>query len=93
MPPRVGDPVSLFALRETAEAVGWGGIEGIARPGLPWPCGLSQAGETPGLMLGLAGTGHFYLRLYDSLQVPSVLIVMPDDQDAGVAAIVPARAA
>jgi hypothetical protein len=28
-------------------------------------------------MLGLAGVGYFYLRLYDSLQTPSVLLVVP----------------
>lgn len=39
-----------------------------------WPCG-GHAGEVPGLMLGLAGIGHFFLRLHDP-EVPSVL--MPD---------------
>jgi hypothetical protein len=29
-------------------------------------------------MLGLAGIGHFYLRLYDPAGVPSVLLVTPD---------------
>src|SRR6516225_3714476 len=31
----------------------------------------------PNLMLGLAGTGYFYLRLYDPDADPSVLIVAP----------------
>jgi lantibiotic modifying enzyme len=39
------------------------GIERFARPGAPWPCG-THVGETPGLMLGLAGAGMFYLQLY-----------------------------
>ena len=80
-------------LREAAETVGRDGIEGIERAGHPWPCGLAQAGETPGLMLGLAGIGHFYLRLHDPVEVPSVLIVRPGEREAGTAGIVSARAA
>lgn len=45
----------------------------IHAAGRAWPCGVA-AGETPGLMLGLAGIGLFYLRLYDPA-VPSVLMV------------------
>jgi type 2 lantibiotic biosynthesis protein LanM len=41
----------------------------------PWPCGVLNGGETPNLMLGLAGIGYFYLRLHDRKKVPSVLIV------------------
>ncbi|MFL5381170.1 MAG: lanthionine synthetase LanC family protein [Longimicrobiaceae bacterium] len=61
----------------TAEQVGWAGIERHGAPALPWPCGVPNGGETPGLMLGLAGIGHFYLRLYDPAAVPSVLLVTP----------------
>ncbi len=43
----------------------------------PWPCGVLNGGEAPNLMLGLAGIGYFYLRLYDRKKVPSVLIVGP----------------
>ena len=42
---------------------------------LPWPCGVTGAGETPGLMLGLAGIGHFYLRLHDARKAPSLLTI------------------
>jgi type 2 lantibiotic biosynthesis protein LanM len=42
-----------------------------------WPCGVLNGGETPNLMLGLAGIGYFYLRLYDRAKVPSVLLVGP----------------
>lgn len=38
-----------------------------------WPCG-THVGETPNLMLGLAGIGHYYLRLYQPA-IPSVLIL------------------
>lgn len=37
-----------------------------------WPCGVPDGDETPGLLLGLAGIGHFYLRLHDA-SVPSPL--------------------
>jgi type 2 lantibiotic biosynthesis protein LanM len=50
--------------------------QGMSRHGLSpntWPCG-THTGQTPGLMLGLAGIGLFYLRL-DNPSVPSVLIV------------------
>ena len=40
-----------------------------------WPCGPFP-GAVPGLMLGRAGIGHFYLRLYDP-SVPSVLLPYP----------------
>lgn len=44
----------------------------------PWPCGVLNGGETPGLMLGLAGIGYFYLRLFSREKVPSVMMVGPD---------------
>lgn len=58
-----------------AEAIGRQGIERFHAPRRPWPSGLTSGGQTPGLMLGLAGIGYFYLRLYDSKSVPSVLVV------------------
>lgn len=42
--------------------------------GRPWPCGVLGGGETPGLMLGTAGVGHFYLRLARTADVPSPLL-------------------
>lgn len=38
-----------------------------------WPCGAGN-GSTPGLMLGLAGIGYFYLRVHTP-SIPSVLIL------------------
>jgi lantibiotic modifying enzyme len=58
----------------SAEAIAQEGVERFERRGIPWPCGLPGAGETPGLMLGLAGIGYFYLRLADPERVPSVLL-------------------
>ncbi|MDR3531448.1 MAG: lanthionine synthetase LanC family protein, partial [Rhodopila sp.] len=52
---------------------------GIARHGSSsaWPCGVPGGGETPGLLLGLAGIGYFYLRLHSPSEVPSILLVEP----------------
>jgi lantibiotic biosynthesis protein len=41
-----------------------------------WPGG-NPSGHTPGLMLGLAGTGYFYLRLYEP-RLPSILLLERD---------------
>jgi type 2 lantibiotic biosynthesis protein LanM len=65
------------ASRSGAEAVGRQGIDYFLRNDLPWPCGVPGGGETPNLMIGLAGIGYFYLRLYDPVTVSSVLMVKP----------------
>jgi lantibiotic modifying enzyme len=57
------------------EQVGEQGIEQIEHQDLRWPCGVTDGDETPNLMLGTAGIGYFYLRLYDPDNVPSVLIL------------------
>lgn len=57
---------------ETVMAVAELGRESYASRGRPWPCGAGP-GEAPGLMLGLAGIGYFYLRLHDAT-VPSLLL-------------------
>lgn len=64
--------------RQTAEQVGRAGIEQYRKGLSPWPCGVLGGGETPGLMLGLAGIGYFYLRLHDPAGVPPVLIILPE---------------
>jgi lantibiotic biosynthesis protein len=43
-----------------------------------WPCGVLNGGESPNLMLGLAGIGYFYLRLHDTKKIPSVLRIGPN---------------
>lgn len=50
------------------------GIERYGDGARPWPCGA--AGPTPALMVGLAGTGYFYLRLVNP-KLPSVLLLRP----------------
>jgi lantibiotic biosynthesis protein len=69
-------------LRQIAESIGHQAIAQLRSNDLPWPCGVNGAGETPNLMLGLAGIGYFFLRLYDSVQIPSVLLVRPTDRHA-----------
>jgi lantibiotic modifying enzyme len=61
-------------LHRQAETVGEQAIERFENPRMPWPCGLAGAGETPNLLLGLAGMGYFFLRLHDSRAVPTVLL-------------------
>jgi len=61
--------------RTAAETVGDRGIQAVHLNRNPWPCGVMGGGESPNLLLGTAGIGYFYLRLYDSTAVPSVLLV------------------
>jgi lantibiotic modifying enzyme len=44
---------------------------------LGWRCGVPEAVETPGLMLGLAGIGYQLLRLASPARVPCVLLLDP----------------
>ena len=64
--------------KSLAEKVGHYGIEKYHNTYLPWPCGIKGAAETPSLMLGLAGIGHFYLQLYDSLKISNPLMLIPE---------------
>ena len=61
--------------RAMAENVGDRGIHAVHAHRNPWPCGVLQGGESPNLMIGVAGIGYFYLRLYDSRATPSILLV------------------
>jgi lantibiotic modifying enzyme len=58
-----------------AESIGVRGVEYYHHARRRWPCGIQGGGETPGLLLGLAGIGWFFLRLHDRKEVPSVLLV------------------
>jgi hypothetical protein len=51
------------------------GIEQYGAKGRPWPC-LNSGEEALPLLVGVAGIGHFLLRLCDP-QVPSILLVAP----------------
>ena len=43
----------------------------------PWTFHTADGGENLTLLLGLAGIGHFYLRLHDADRIPSILIITP----------------
>jgi len=68
-----------------AEQVGHRGIQAHEQPSVPWPSGMMGSEEAPNLMLGMAGTGYFYLRLYDPDATPSLLI-LPRDGKASASA-------
>jgi len=71
------DALGRPGLRQVAEEAARSAIQQIEPNDMPWPCGVNGGGETPNLMLGLAGIGHFFLRLYDSAAVPSLLLLQP----------------
>jgi hypothetical protein len=71
--PRIGGRDDRLA--STPRLVAAAGIHRYGTEERPWPCGVGE-GETPGLMVGLAGIGHFYLRMYAS-GVPSLLALSP----------------
>lgn len=50
------------------------GIQQYEDERAPWPCGDRGEGETPGLMVGIAGIGYFLLRLWDPGRFPSILL-------------------
>lgn len=58
------------ALRQAAQVLKEGREE-------QWRCGLPKFNETPGVMLGLAGIGLSFLRLWSPQEVPSVLSLEP----------------
>ena len=62
--------------RDLALEVASSGIERFGSPGQAWPCGTLYGGETPGLMLGLAGAGMFFLRLHEPT-IGSALLLLP----------------
>jgi lantibiotic modifying enzyme len=78
---------AAVAARTLGNGAGTGADRDLARFGIeryhadraPWPCGVPGGGENPTLMLGLAGIGHFYLRLALPDQVPSVLMMTPEE--------------
>lgn len=75
LPLIAGSVLKDFSYKKKADDVGRNGIRRYDKNNnLSWPCGITT-GETPSLMLGLAGIGYFYLRLYNYEKIPSVLIL------------------
>jgi lantibiotic modifying enzyme len=60
--------------KAAAIVTGLAGIERFDKPRLPWPSGTQDNKRTPGLMMGAAGTGHFYLRLFDQQKFKTILL-------------------
>lgn len=60
-----------------AQRVGDFGVQEYHVDQMPWPCGVQGAGETPGLFLGIAGIGYFYLRLHNPANIPPITILLP----------------
>ena len=63
-------------LRQVAERAAREGIATYEARGRPWPCGTRRGVPDPGLLVGEAGIGAFYLRLADP-ETPSVLLLRP----------------
>jgi lantibiotic modifying enzyme len=60
----------------TAREIGLNGIKDYADSEEGWPCGVNNADAwSPSLMLGWAGTGYYFLRLYDPTITPSILLL------------------
>ncbi|HEX2204345.1 MAG TPA: lanthionine synthetase LanC family protein [Longimicrobium sp.] len=66
----LGEPAML----EVARRVAMQGWEAYESQGRPWPCGTMGGVSDPGLLLGEAGIGFFFLRLA-SPRTPSPLFV------------------
>jgi len=72
-----GNSLKNQELLNYGQQAGLAGINLYSKNSFLWPCGIVGVGEVPGLMLGIAGIGFFYLRLYDSLHTPSILLPKP----------------
>ena len=68
------DVLSRPDLRREAENAGTRALDRFEDTRSPWPCGVPGAGESPNLLLGVAGIGYFLLRLYDSENIRSALL-------------------
>jgi type 2 lantibiotic biosynthesis protein LanM len=60
-------------LLEAAKKIAAFGIEHYLCEQTPFPNGLNNSYYNPTFMLGEAGIGYYYLRLFDSIKYPSVL--------------------
>lgn len=56
-----------------SQVLAWA-IDRYEQPGIEWPSGVPEAGESPSLFLGTAGIGHFMLRAAKPDEVNSVLL-------------------
>lgn len=77
----VAEQLGRDDIQQAVVNIGRFGISQYQARGLPWPCGVPGAPESLGLMLGTAGVGHFFLRLHDPVQTPSILILKPKSSE------------
>lgn len=70
------EPEYQHAARRVADRF----VEWYGRTRSPWPCGVPGGGETPALMTGLSGIGHFFLRMSDPLRTPPVTLITASDK-------------
>jgi lantibiotic modifying enzyme len=70
---RAGEQLGRPELTEAAGAVARFGVEQYHDRREPWPCAVRGLGECPSLLHGLAGIGHFYLRMHQPDAVRPVL--------------------
>jgi lantibiotic biosynthesis protein len=68
------DVLSRPDLRREAENAAARALDRFEDTRSPWPCGVPGAGESPNLLLGVAGIGYFLLRLYDSENIRTALL-------------------
>jgi lantibiotic modifying enzyme len=66
----LNDPASAALVHQVAEF----GQRQYDQAQRPWPSGTHDRQESPGLMLGLAGTGYFYLCAAQPAAMPSILL-------------------
>lgn len=69
------DVLNKPCYRTAALGIAAAALEQYHKTFAPYPSGVMSAGETPGLFLGIAGTGYFFLRVRDSQNTPPILIV------------------
>ena len=66
-----GDNTLIEKVKQTANE----GIQKFERRKIPFPNGKQNGFNSPDMMLGMAGIGYAFLRIYDRVQFKSILII------------------
>ena len=67
---QVGRADAVAAVYQIADTV----IAAFHAGRMPWVCGVPDCGESPSLLVGSAGIGLHFLRLYDRTGIPTMLL-------------------